>query len=184
MENASTVFAQAIGRMGDDELVERWKNGMFSEEARPIAAAELHRRSIDPDKYVMPVEEAPPKPVSDFSSRDRPTHRQLFSFKGRAPRARFWLVVPASWVASVLLRLYFELNFGRMAYGSLMITLFGLLIPIAWLHWATVVQRLHDRNKSGKWAFLLFVPAVGVVWALIELGCLRGSQGANRYGKP
>ena len=184
MDNAETVIAQNLTRMGDDELVDRWKRKMFSDEAAPIAAAELKRRSIDPNSYTEVVESVGPAPVSDFSSRDRPLHVRLFSFKGRASRIRFWLVIPASWVAFVLLRLYFELNFGRMPYLPLVVSLFALLIPIAWLHWATVVQRLHDRNKRGNWCFLLFIPVVGAVWALIELGCFPGSRGANRFGKP
>jgi uncharacterized membrane protein YhaH (DUF805 family) len=68
------------------------------------------------------------------------------------------------------------------------------------------VKRLHDRNKSGWWLAILYgVPfvldsgAYGVVsdhplyltapatlinlWALIELGFLRGSRGPNRFGE-
>lgn len=183
MENTSTVIAETLTRMDNDELVERWKNGMFSDEARPIAAAELRSRRIDPENYALPIDTPPPEPVSDFSSSDRPIHVRLFSFKGRASRTRFWIIVPASWIAFVLLRLYFDLNFGRMSYFPLVISLFAFLTPIAWLHWATVVQRLHDRNKSGNWCMLLFIPVLGMVWALVELGCLRGSRGANRFGK-
>ena len=183
METASTVIAQTLSRMEDDELVDRWRRRMFSDAAVPIAAAEFKRRGIDPDKYVQPVEEPLQEEVSRFSSRDRPVHLQLFSFKGRATRTKFWVVVPASWIVSVLLRMYFELNVDRMPYLPLVISLFALLIPVAWLHWATVVQRLHDRNKAGNWCALLFVPVVGMIWALVELGCLPGSHGANRFGE-
>ena len=144
----------------------------------------LRKRGIDPEKYASPVDLTPPEQVSDFDSSDRPLYRQLFSFKGRASRFRFWLIVPAAWVVFILLRIYFERNFDRMAYGPLVLSLFAMLIPIAWLHWATVVQRLHDRNKSGNWcAFLLFVPVLGMIWALVELGCKNGTRGANRFGK-
>ena len=169
--------------MEDEELVDRWRRKVFSDEATPIAAAELKRRGIDPAKYVTPVDPTPPEQVSDFDSRDRPLYRKLFSFRGRASRLRFWLIVPAAWFAFILLRVYFELNFDRMAYGPLVLSLFSMLIPIAWLHWSTVVQRLHDRNKSGNWCVLLFVPVLGMIWALVELGCLKGSRGANRFGK-
>src|ERR1700730_7281164 len=71
------------------------------------------------------------------------------------------------------------------------------------------IKRLHDRNKSGWWLLLFYLgPAilsvvrVGLraatgsgglrivfslaslavsIWALVELGCLRGTVGANKY---
>jgi uncharacterized membrane protein YhaH (DUF805 family) len=183
MEAPSTLIAQTLSRIEDYELVDRWRQRLFSEAATPIAAAELKSRGIDPDKYVKPIDEATHEQVSNFSSSDRSLYLRLFSFKGRASRTKFWIVVPASWIAFILLRLYFELNFDRMSYLPLVISLLGLLIPIAWLHWATVVQRLHDRNKNGNWCALICIPVVGMIWSLIELGCLPGSLGANRFGK-
>jgi uncharacterized membrane protein YhaH (DUF805 family) len=65
------------------------------------------------------------------------------------------------------------------------------------------IKRLHDRNKSGWW-LLLFYLLSGVldvagmtgklpllfelgsvaisIWALVELGCLRGTAVTNQYG--
>lgn len=40
------VIASTLKRMDDRELLERWCNGMFSEEALPIARAELEQRGI------------------------------------------------------------------------------------------------------------------------------------------
>jgi len=69
------------------------------------------------------------------------------------------------------------------------------------------IKRLHDRDKSGWWLLvfyllptvLSFVSAIlsrnGIgflfalgslaisIWALVELGCLRGTVGPNRYGQ-
>jgi uncharacterized membrane protein YhaH (DUF805 family) len=77
---------------------------------------------------------------------------------------------------------------------------------------ANVARRLHDRNKSAWWLLLFFVlptllslpfrlveaahneaaagPAglvaiLGLpfsIWAFIELGCLKGTSGPNRFG--
>jgi uncharacterized membrane protein YhaH (DUF805 family) len=62
------------------------------------------------------------------------------------------------------------------------------------------IKRLHDRDKSGWWLLVFYlVPSVlnGLadlsaifslaafaisIWAFVELGCLRGTQGPNRYG--
>jgi uncharacterized membrane protein YhaH (DUF805 family) len=75
-----------------------------------------------------------------------------------------------------------------------------------WFLAATAVKRLHDRNKSGWWMVrLLIAPdvfnrledrlpdsyAVAVIsvvalvlciWCFVELFCLRGTGGANRFG--
>jgi uncharacterized membrane protein YhaH (DUF805 family) len=68
------------------------------------------------------------------------------------------------------------------------------------------IKRLHDRDKSGWWLLVFYlVPMIlswvsailsrnGIgalfalgsfivsIWALVELGCLRGTAGPNRYG--
>jgi len=44
------------------------------------------------------------------------------------------------------------------------------------------VKRYHDRDKSGWWILILFIPLVGFIWFLIELGCLPGTPGPNRFG--
>jgi uncharacterized membrane protein YhaH (DUF805 family) len=43
------------------------------------------------------------------------------------------------------------------------------------------VKRLHDRNRSGWFLWLYFVPIVGVI-VLLEIGFLRGTRGPNRFG--
>ncbi len=44
------------------------------------------------------------------------------------------------------------------------------------------MRRYHDRNKSGWWFFLCFVPIVGPIWQFIELGFLSGTPSGNSYG--
>jgi uncharacterized membrane protein YhaH (DUF805 family) len=68
------------------------------------------------------------------------------------------------------------------------------------------IKRLHDRDKSGWWLLVFYLApmllswvsailsrnGIGIVfalasfaisiWALVELGCLRGTVGPNRYG--
>jgi uncharacterized membrane protein YhaH (DUF805 family) len=62
------------------------------------------------------------------------------------------------------------------------------------------IKRLHDRDKSGWWLLLFYlVPALLnelsnasflfslasfaiSIWAFVELGCLRGTVGPNKYG--
>lgn len=86
----------------------------------------------------------------------------------------------------------------------------GFIVGIGlWMHSAVAVKRLHDRDKSAWWYLLyglaplgLFITAIylytarmlevasilfvlsiaGLIWAIIELGFLRGTPGLNRYG--
>jgi uncharacterized membrane protein YhaH (DUF805 family) len=62
------------------------------------------------------------------------------------------------------------------------------------------IKRLHDRDKSGWWLLVFYlvpallngfadvssifwIAALGIsIWAFVELGCLRGTQGPNKYG--
>jgi len=44
------------------------------------------------------------------------------------------------------------------------------------------VKRYHDRDKSGWWVLIIFLPVIGALWYLIECGFLRGTDGNNAYG--
>ena len=83
-----------------------------------------------------------------------------------------------------------------------------VFIPSLFASIAVGIKRLHDRNKSGWWLVVLYVVpnviSLGVIganegiavlsliillasyaisiWALVELGFLRGTAGPNRYG--
>lgn len=58
----------------------------------------------------------------------------------------------------------------------------ALVLVFLWPKIAISVKRWHDRNKSGWWVFINLIPIVGPIWALVEQGFLRGTQGPNDYG--
>jgi uncharacterized membrane protein YhaH (DUF805 family) len=89
------------------------------------------------------------------------------------------------------------------------VALFFIIGVGLWMHSAVTVKRLHDRDKSGWWylvygaapfgfflaaiylwtvraleaASVLFVLSfIGLIWAIVELGMLRGTVGPNRFG--
>ena len=102
----------------------------------------------------------------------------LFSFEGRIGRRSWWL-----WSAAVLIGLSIYLTAVLRIAGlpkgttDLLVTLL-----LVWPALAISVKRWHDRDKPGWWALIAFVPVVGWIWALIENGLLRGSDGVNRFG--
>jgi uncharacterized membrane protein YhaH (DUF805 family) len=133
----------------------------------------------------------------------------LFGFQGRINRAQFWLavliyVVFFMAVIGIAMALSSSLD---MVVGAALLA----YVPIIVSGTAIGIKRLHDRNKSAWWLALFAVPVVLpfiaaalddvltpessmvfvffqyvglaiMIWALVELGCLRGSIGANPYG--
>jgi len=91
-------------------------------------------------------------------------------------------------------------------YGILSLVILAFVI-VSWVSaFAIGIKRLHDRDRSGWWILLFYFGpgvlaatqtstdgalaslALGLgalaisVWALVELGFLRGTTGANRFG--
>jgi uncharacterized membrane protein YhaH (DUF805 family) len=79
--------------------------------------------------------------------------------------------------------------------GMVGILLLVGLIAIMWSAAAVYTKRLHDRNKGAVWLIAIYGPAVGSLvfpplvilsfisnlWVFIELGCLPGTNGPNRF---
>jgi uncharacterized membrane protein YhaH (DUF805 family) len=124
----------------------------------------------------------------------------LFSFRGRINRMPYWLV---SIAVMIVMAVPFALVAASGVWQSAMLLLL-LLIPLIWIGLALAVKRLHDRNKSAWWLVIFYVlPGImeGIgefagdaevvlliassalsIWALVELGFLRGTAGPNDYG--
>jgi uncharacterized membrane protein YhaH (DUF805 family) len=126
----------------------------------------------------------------------------LFSFTGRLNRAPYWLAgIAVAVTASVLLLIVFKVS-GRSATAIIVACLVGLLM--IWTGLALATKRLHDRDKSAWWLLLFYLaPSIlqtighrtgpagfilsligfGIsIWALVEIGFLRGTAGTNSYG--
>jgi uncharacterized membrane protein YhaH (DUF805 family) len=125
---------------------------------------------------------------------------KLFSFSGRIPRSTFWgcgiissLVIGA--VMGVALQVGgpgapIEMRGPAGLYtvgyypSSLGTSLAGLLfLVLLWIIFALQAKRWHDLGKSAWWILISVNPFVGVVWILIECGCLRGTVGPNQFGE-
>jgi uncharacterized membrane protein YhaH (DUF805 family) len=116
----------------------------------------------------------------------------LFGFQGRANRAKWWLVALAIFVVEMIV---FAALFGGVAMSGdpeqiraavmaplalIVLVVFGVVAT--WVSLAVAVKRYHDRNKSGWWILIVFVPVIGGLWYFIECGFLRGTPGPNSYG--
>jgi uncharacterized membrane protein YhaH (DUF805 family) len=135
----------------------------------------------------------------------------LFSFRGRTSRRNYWriqLVLGAGLAAVWCAGLFLAISTGVGAISA--VGLGGVALAIVG-GWATVVRRLHDRNKSGWWLLLFYTVPLGAqaalglgkdlverhpwaavatwfmamgiaIWAFVELGLLKGTSGPNRFG--
>jgi len=138
---------------------------------------------------------------------------KLFTVRGRAGRVTYWkisllalLIMAVGWCGGLLLAIVS----GVEALSAVAIIGFLLAVPISL---AIAIRRLHDRNKSAWWLLIFSVLPAGAqlaagslrnspdpplplvsfalalaglatsLWALVELGFLRGTPGPNRYGE-
>lgn len=111
----------------------------------------------------------------------------LIRLDGRASRLQWWLVVlTANAMMIMLLQPTVSHSTSHpdpvdpWLWVQLVVLVFFALFVV--VHWTASVRRLHDRNKSGWWILLYFVPVVGHLWLFLELGVLPGTSGPNRYG--
>ena len=100
--------------------------------------------------------------------------KKYFNFKDRASRSEYWyfqiLVFP------IALWNQFPSNEDSVFFFQI-ILLFVVLIPA----FSSGVRRLHDRDKSGWWILINFIPFVGWIILLIMLA-EKGTEGPNRFG--
>ena len=102
----------------------------------------------------------------------------LFSFKGRINRAKWWLMHLLIIAALIVLGMFFG------GFGDEMLGIFTIVFVIFyfWASLAVNVKRWHDRDKSGWWVLIGLIPIIGSIWAFVECGCLKGTDGPNRFG--
>jgi uncharacterized membrane protein YhaH (DUF805 family) len=118
------------------------------------------------------------------------------SLEGRIPRKGFWLgflvLLIISWILQIIIFTVFGASMMADPNASpeqAMEQMSGMMLPLGIVLlltlWPTIclyAKRWHDRDKSGWWSLIGFVPIIGGIWMLIELGFLRGTEGPNRFG--
>jgi uncharacterized membrane protein YhaH (DUF805 family) len=103
------------------------------------------------------------------------------NFDGRISRQPFWIGTLVLWAASIALSILAGIIVGSASTAMMLIQLvIGLAFLVPSL--AVAVKRFHDRDKSGWWVLIIFIPLIGFIWYLVELGFLPGTPGPNRFG--
>ena len=135
--------------------------------------------------------------------KERGTHflSVLLSPDGRMRRSTYWLLSLGAFVFMMASILIFAMIAGYVTkvgemeiksdvfgpngwiYSGILLVL--ALLAFSWVGITTQIRRWHDRDKSGLWILIGFVPVIGPPWEFIELGFLgpkpRHGVG-NAYG--
>src|ERR687892_1517883 len=114
----------------------------------------------------------------------------LFGFQGRTNRAKWWLVGLAVFVVEMIV-------FAAILGGAAMsgdpeqiasaigpiagVVIFVMVVLATWIHIAVAVKRYHDRNKSGWWVLIVFVPVIGGGWGFFVWGVFRRPPRPQNY---
>lgn len=104
------------------------------------------------------------------------TKEFLFNWQGRLNRAQYWAFFIIYIAASIVLGIVD----GVLGTGGILGGIFALLAIYS--SFCVLIRRWHDRDKSGWWSLIALVPLVGAIWILVECGCLKGTDGENRFG--
>jgi uncharacterized membrane protein YhaH (DUF805 family) len=108
-----------------------------------------------------------------------PPLRMFFSLQGRVSRRQYWLYGVLALIGLAVLG-HALLGIARVPARRAELIINLLLV---WPALAVSVKRWHDRDKSGWWVLLNLLPVIGWLWALIDNGLLRGTNGPNRFGE-
>ena len=116
----------------------------------------------------------------------------FFSFNGRINRSKYWLYMAIYVVTWLLMDRVLTLLGGTAAAGQPVVTgaadivlillTLAYVVVVTWSYLAVHAKRWHDRDKSGWWVLIGFIPILGFVWTMIECGFLKGTEGDNRFG--
>lgn len=109
--------------------------------------------------------------------------RTRLSFQGRFGRKLFW----QNWLGAILLMVLVMILQGVLALAGTAGSILGAIITLAgifmaaWWSLATQVKRWHDLGHSGWMVLLNFIPVLGFIICVINLGFLKGKPGPNRF---
>lgn len=112
---------------------------------------------------------------------------RIFSPSGRIGRLRYLAYGTAMALVSwALMAIPFAMTMGSGAQGESVLFAFvnfvvgvgSLVLSVIW-----IIKRVHDLDKSGWLALLMFIPLVNLIFVLFLIFA-PGTQGGNRFGQP
>ena len=108
----------------------------------------------------------------------------LFSFKGRIGRLPWWCIQLVLLPVVVFGEWFNNIAAPPHVCTVIRAVLLFIVIPTFWVLLTTGAKRYHDIGKSGWWLLQNWIPFVGSLWVLYELGFIVGDPNPNRFGLP
>lgn len=131
-----------------------------------------------PDPYATPETDSNFQPPNE---NPKDLKELMFSFKGRISRTEFWKAFGIMFVALIAAGIIAAILSMAAEILSAIVMLL-VYIPAIWCSLAMQAKRWHDRDKSAWWICIGFIPIIGGIWAFVETGFLKGTEGPNKYG--
>jgi uncharacterized membrane protein YhaH (DUF805 family) len=105
----------------------------------------------------------------------------LFFPAGRIGRGKWWI---GQLAIGLNIALWAGLAYSGPEELRPVFTLISLVMAALnlWVNFCISAQRYHDLGKSAWWTLLVFVPIIGLIWQLVELGFISGHLEDNDYG--
>ncbi len=139
-------------------------------------------------------------PTADLGANDMTIPTSIWSANGRlgvlACLAQNFLVLVIATIIAVAIIFGVGLIFGggdmesMMSGGGegpagiiMMVTLIPLYLAIMWITICLAIKRLHDRNHSGWWILIMFIPLINLIFTLYVY-FVPGNKDSNRFGAP
>lgn len=100
---------------------------------------------------------------------------QYFWTGGRSTRLEWWIIHVGVLIGlRIVGQIYLAAHRAGVAMSGLPYAIWvGFSLLLLWLSFASIVRRLHARNKSGWWSLPYLVPFLGWAWMFIECGFLK-----------
>ncbi|PHZ85670.1 DUF805 domain-containing protein [Paremcibacter congregatus] len=111
----------------------------------------------------------------EFSEAVKSVFSKFATFSGRAARSEYWYFQLFIFLVQIAITILTMV----VPFLALLSLIFALITILPGL--AVSVRRLHDKNKSGWWLLLCFIPLVGAIILLIWFA-MAGTEGPNEYG--
>ncbi|MDA5092531.1 DUF805 domain-containing protein [Aliiroseovarius sp. KMU-50] len=125
----------------------------------------------------------------NFQTAIKTCFSKYVTFQGRAARSEFWWFALFVWGGQIILSMVDSVVFGTVTTmeggfeaQTNMPILSGLFALATFLPAISVaVRRLHDKDRTGWWYWIVLVPVLGFLLLLFWF-VTEGTRGANRYG--
>lgn len=108
-----------------------------------------------------------------------------FSPSGRTSRRHYWAGLILLFIAVTAVeeaeKLLYGITIREALFNALTAALSLAELLCVWLALMSLARRFHDIDRTGWWALAVFIPFF-IPFGAVIVGCLRGSDGANRYG--